>query len=103
MTLSAPPVGPAPSGVTVNVFVAVPVATFVAVTVCEPAAATAPDQLYVVSYGEALSSPPPAAKPVNAGKLTFAMPDCASVVVAAIWKLPALPACGLMNAVVPVT
>ena len=45
---------------------------FVAVTVCEPEAPTAPDQLYVpLEYGELVSSPPPAEKPVSAGKLSF--------------------------------
>ena len=45
LTVNAPPVGPAVSWVTMNVLAAVPVARFVAVTVCAPLAATAPDQL----------------------------------------------------------
>ena len=43
-----------------------------------------------------MSSPPPLVKPLGAGKLSFWMPLSASVLVAAAWKLPLLPACALM-------
>ena len=48
-------------------------------------------------------SPPPLANPVSAGKLTFAMPDSESVVVAATWNPPDFPACALMNTGPPET
>jgi hypothetical protein len=50
----------------------------------------------VVWKGELLLSPPPLVKPVRVGKLSLRMPESLSVEVAAAWKLPDLPAWGLM-------
>src|SRR5437667_7834146 len=78
------------SGVMVKVLVLVLLALLWAVTVCEPVAAAATDE--VQAHREVLLrlSPPPLLKPLGLGKLSLRMPESPSVEVAAAWKLPDL-------------
>src|SRR5437588_1220117 len=80
-----------------KLLVLVRLALLVAVMVWLPLAPTAPDQLRSEEHTSELQSHSElVCRPLREGKVSLRMPESPSVLVAAAWKLPALPACALM-------